>query len=92
MEEVTLVTTVQGIYCRQCPERITERLTQTRGVIDVSVSLWRSEVAVVYDPGILPEAALLETLRRMGYPACEKGARGSNVVLNALFGRKGGRT
>jgi len=57
---------------------------QTRGIIDVDIAFYRAEVSVVYDPGILSETGIREALSSIGYPPCEKGAPGSNPVLNAL--------
>lgn len=78
MEEKVLTTHVRGIYCRQCPEWIVDDLLHTRGVLDAAVSFWRAELTVRYDPQIVTEAELRRVLADCGYPACEKGAPGSN--------------
>lgn len=83
--EKTLITNVKGIYCHQCSEIITEHLMQTRGVIDANVSYFRAELSVRYDPEIVSEAKLREKLIKVGYAPCEKGARGSNPILNAII-------
>ena len=56
----------------QCPEWIITGLMQTRGVIDADVAYFQSLVTVKYDPAILTEAALRETLADMGYPPFER--------------------
>ena len=84
MEEKILTTHVRGIYCRQCPEWIVDDLLHTRGVLDAAVSFWRAELTVRYDPQIVTEAELRRVLADCGYPACEKGAPGSNPLRNAL--------
>lgn len=80
MEEKVLTTHVRGIYCRQCPEWIVDDLLHTRGVLDAAVSFWRAELTVRYDPQIVTEAELRRVLADCGYPACEKGAPGSNPL------------
>lgn len=84
---------MKGIYCPQCPEIITEQMLQTRGVVDASVSLLRAEVRLRYDPEIVSERELRDTLSHIGYAPCRKGAPGSNPLLNAVSGvfRKRGR-
>ena len=77
MEEKVLTTYVRGIYCRQCPEWIVDDLLHTRGVLDAAVSFWRAE--------------LRRVLADCGYPACEKGAPGSNPLRNALKSALGRR-
>ncbi len=84
MEEKVLTTHVRGIYCRQCPEWIVDDLLHTRGVLDAAVSFWRAELTVRYDPQVVTEAELRRVLADCGYPACEKGAPGSNPLRNAL--------
>ena len=76
MEEKVLTTYVRGIYCRQCPEWIVDDLLHTRGVLDATVSFWRAELTVRYDPQIVTEAELRRVLSDCGYPACEKARRG----------------
>lgn len=91
MESKELTTCVKGIYCPQCPEIIAENLLQKRGVIDAETSFLRAEVRVRYDPEIVTEPELRETLARIGYSPCRRGAPGSNPLLNALrrpFGRE----
>ena len=54
------------------------------GSLDAAVSFWRAELTVRYDPQIVTEAELRRVLADCGYPACEKGAPGSNPLRNAL--------
>ena len=68
MEDAVFKTYVKGIWCVQCPEWIITGLLQKRGVIDADVAYFQSLVTVKYDPAILSEAALRETLADMGYP------------------------
>lgn len=55
-------------------------------MIDASCAFLRAEVRLRYDPDIVSEAELHETLRSIGYPPCKKGAPGSNPLLNAVSG------
>lgn len=92
MEEKTFITTVKGIYCRQCVEVICTAMLQTRGVLAADIAYLRAELTVRYDPKIVTERDIRSALELCGYPACEKGAPGSNPILNALktpFRRKG---
>lgn len=91
MEEKVLTTYVRGIYCRQCLEWIVDDLLHTRGVLDATVSFWRAELTVRYDPQIVTEAELRRVLSDCGYPACEKGAPGSNPLRSALKSALGRR-
>lgn len=43
-------------------------------------------VALLYDPEIISESDIRRVLSDGGYPACEKGAAGTNPILNALKG------
>ncbi len=61
------------------------------GVLDAAVSFWRAELTVRYDPQIVTEAELRRVLSDCGYPACEKGAPGSNPLRNALKSALGRR-
>ncbi len=61
------------------------------GVLDAAVSFWRVELTVRYDPQIVTEAELRRVLSDCGYPACEKGAPGSNPLRNALKSALGRR-
>ena len=72
MEDAVFKTYIKGIWCVQCPEWIITGLMQTRGVIDADVAYFQSLVTVKYDPAILTEAALRETLADMGYPPFER--------------------
>ena len=72
MEDAVFKTYVKGIWCVQCPEWIITGLLQTRGVIDADVAYFQSLVTVKYDPAILAEAALRETLTDMGYPLFDR--------------------
>ena len=47
------------------------------------MSFWRAELTVRYDPQIVTETELCRVLADCGYPACEKGAPGSNPLRNA---------
>ena len=86
MEEKTLNTGIRGMYCRQCPELILGDLLQTRGVLDADIAYFKGELTVVYDPEIVSESDIRRVLSDGGYPACEKGAAGTNPILNALKG------
>lgn len=44
----------------------------------------RAEMTVRYDPQIVTETELRRVLADCGYPACTKGAPGSNLLRNAL--------
>ena len=91
MEEKTLNTGIRGMYCRQCPELILGDLLQTRGVLDADIAYFKGELTVVYDPEIISESDIRRVLSDGGYPACEKGAPGSNPLRNALKSALGRR-
>ena len=72
MQDMTFKTYVKGIWCVQCPELIITGLLQRRGVIDADVSYFQSLVTVKYDPEIVTEEALRETLTDLGYPPFDR--------------------
>ena len=49
------------------------------------------KVLTTYDPQIVTETELRRVLADCGYPACEKGAPGSNPLRNALKSALGRR-
>ena len=68
MKDAVFKTYVRGIYCVECPEKIIFGLLQTRGVVDADVAYFQSLVTVKYDPAIVTEKALRESLETLGYP------------------------
>ncbi len=72
MQDAVFKTYVQGIWCVQCPELIISGLLQRRGVIDADVAYFQSLVTVKYDPAIVTEATLRETLTELGYPPFDR--------------------
>ena len=72
MEDAVFKTYIKGIYCIQCPEWIISALLQTRGVIDADVAYFQSLVTVKYDPAIVTEEQLRESLTELGYPPFDR--------------------
>ena len=72
MEDTIFKTYVKGIWCVQCPELIISGLLQTRGVIDADVAYFQSLVTVKFDPAIVTEKDLRDTLEALGYPPFER--------------------
>ena len=72
MEDAVFKTYIKGIYCIQCPEWIISALLQTRGVIDADVAYFQSLVTVKYDPAIVAEETLRDTLDNLGYPPFDR--------------------
>ena len=72
MQDAVFKTYVRGIWCIQCPELILSGLLQKRGVIDADVAYYQSLVTVRYDPEIVTEETLRETLTDLGYPPFDR--------------------
>lgn len=72
MQDAVFKTYVKGIWCVQCPELIISGLLQRRGIIDADVAYFQSLVTVKYDPAIVTEAKLRETLKDLGYPPFDR--------------------
>ena len=72
MQDMVFKTYVKGIWCVQCPELIISGLLQTRGVIDADVAYFQSLVTVKYDPAIVTEEQLRESLTELGYPPFDR--------------------
>lgn len=72
MQDAVFKTYVRGIWCVQCPELIISGLLQQRGVVDADVAYFQSLVTVKYDPAIVHEEQLRETLTDLGYPPFDR--------------------
>ena len=89
MKDISL--RILDMECAACVARLDSALEKLPGVQRAAVSFWRAELTVRYDPQIVTEAELRRVLSDCGYPACEKGAPGSNPLRNALKSALGRR-
>ncbi len=60
---------VSGMTCAACQARVQRTLAKQPGVLDASVNLMMHNASVTYDPSILSEDQLVETIRSTGYGA-----------------------
>lgn len=84
MTEQIYETRVQGMICRRCEDVVSERLMQTRGVIDARASYWKGRLTVTYDPDIVSTEEMESVLEKAGYPAGENGVSGIIVDIICL--------
>lgn len=58
---------VTGMHCSSCSTAVQKALSVTNGVEKASVSLTLEQAEVVYDPGVVKEAVLLEAIEDAGF-------------------------
>jgi len=58
---------VGGMHCSFCSQSVERAYARTEGVEEVSVSLAHEEALVEYDPEVVDETTLRDTLRDVGY-------------------------
>jgi len=63
------VFTLEGLQSDGAAKKLRDRLEELTGVFTAPVSLSTNEVTVRFDPAIITEAALRQTIIRSGYPA-----------------------
>jgi len=90
MKDAVFKTYVRGIYCVECPEKIIFGLLQTRGVVDADVAYFQSLVTVKYDPAIVTEKALRESLETLGYPPFDRKPSAAERLAAKLLHLVGG--
>jgi len=66
-DRVRIRARIAGMHCSLCTGTIEKALGRHQGVDKVAVSLTHEQALVEYDPKRVGPAALLETLRQMGY-------------------------
>lgn len=67
-ESVTVAYNV-NMHCEQCVEKLTDRLSFLRGVVDLKISLDQKTVVITYNPAKTDEATLVKAIERCGYTA-----------------------
>src|SRR5580692_11757587 len=60
---------VGGMTCAACQSHVQHALEETPGVQRAAVNLMTADATVVFDPGAVAPAALLEAIRETGYEA-----------------------
>lgn len=63
------VTYVVSMHCKNCVNKITDKISFMKGVKDLKVSLKDKTVAIKYDPAVVQESTLEKTIRDLGYSA-----------------------
>lgn len=72
---------IEGMTCSSCVGAIESALASTQGVIHAAVSLTLQEAKVEYDPNVLNETMLLQTIQDIGFDARCLG-RGDSATLS----------
>ena len=63
------VTYVVSMHCKNCVNKITDKISFMKGVKDLKVSLKDKTVTIKYDPAVVQESTLEKTIRDLGYSA-----------------------
>ena len=63
------VTYVVSMHCKNCVNKITDKISFMKGVKDLKVSLKDKTVTIKYDPAVVQESTLEKTIRDLGYTA-----------------------
>ena len=66
-ESITLP--VLGMTCASCQHHVEEALRATAGVESARVDLMAHRASVIFDPGLVAPAQLVEAIRAAGYDA-----------------------
>jgi copper chaperone CopZ len=65
------VTFAVDMYCENCKAKIVKNISWEKGVKDLTVSLEKKTVTIVYHPGKTAEATLKQAIEKLGY-SCER--------------------
>lgn len=63
------VTYMVSMHCKNCVNKITDKISFMKGVKDLKVSLKDKTVTIKYDPAVVQESTLEKTIRDLGYSA-----------------------
>ena len=63
------VTFSVNIHCKNCVEKLTDKLSFVKGVVDLKVSLDEKTITIQYDPSKTDEATLVSAILKCGYTA-----------------------
>ena len=63
------VTYQVNMHCKNCENKLTDKLSFIKGVTDCQVSLKEKTVKIVYDPAKVKESTFVEVIEKLGYTA-----------------------
>ena len=58
---------VSGMHCASCVTVLTKALTKTEGVKSANINFSTEKASIEYDPKILDERKLVDTIKKKGY-------------------------
>lgn len=64
-KEITV--SIEGMTCMSCVKTIEQKLSETKGVIKISVSLANSNAKIIYNPSEINQAAIVESINDLGF-------------------------
>ena len=63
------VTFEVNMHCKNCVEKLSDKLSFSKGVEDLKISLDEKTVIITYNPAKTDEAALKQAIEKCGYTA-----------------------
>jgi len=67
MAEKQVVLPVTGMTCANCAAAIERSLGKVEGIKEARVNLASEKAVLVYDPALISDQALVDSIRRAGY-------------------------
>lgn len=65
----TLKFKITGMHCASCAMNIDGELEDSGKVVSASTNYAKAETAVEFDPAVISEAEIIETIKKVGYTA-----------------------
>lgn len=65
----TLKFKITGMHCASCAMNIDGELEDSGKVVSASTNYAKAETVVEFDPAIISEAEIIETIKKVGYTA-----------------------
>lgn len=72
MKEDTYNTFLKGMTCLSCVDIILNKMFSLKGIIDVDVSYFKSNIEIKYDPSVISREEIETALLNIGYPPTDK--------------------
>ena len=70
------VTYKVNIHCKNCVNKLTDKLSFLKGVEDLKISLDDKTVTITYNPAKTDEASLVKVIEKSGYTAEKQNPKG----------------
>ena len=67
VKKTVTVTYKVDIHCKNCVNKLTDKLSFLKGVEDLKISLDDKTVTIIYDPAKTDESAFVKVIEKSGY-------------------------